>query len=100
MLLDYVKLVMSLDATLFSVFSDVIGREQVWWVSINLQSNKVIVFGQISFPKINLEEPIRVSIYLQNPTIVDFLYFITWLHRGWNFEIADTSSFCIETLHM
>ncbi len=48
MLLDYVWLVMSLDATLFFRFGDVIGVEQVWWLSINLQSNKVIVFGQIS----------------------------------------------------
>ena len=30
MLLDYVKLVMSLDATLFFCFGDVIGVEQVW----------------------------------------------------------------------
>ena len=29
-------------------FGDVIGLEQVWWLSINLQSNKVTVFGQIS----------------------------------------------------
>ncbi len=27
-------------------FGDVIGGGQVWWVSINLQSNKVIVIGQ------------------------------------------------------
>ncbi len=39
---------MSLDATLFFHFGDVIGVDQVWWLSINLQSNKVIVFGQIS----------------------------------------------------
>ncbi len=32
----------------FFHFGDVIGVEQVWWLSINLQSNKVIVFGQIS----------------------------------------------------
>ncbi len=32
----------------FFRFSDVIGVEQVWWLSINLQSNKVIVLGQIS----------------------------------------------------
>ncbi len=32
----------------FFYFRDVIGLEQVWWLSINLQSNKVIVFGQIS----------------------------------------------------
>jgi hypothetical protein len=44
MLLDYVKFVMSLDATI----SFVIGVQQVWWLSINLQSNKVIVLGQIS----------------------------------------------------
>jgi hypothetical protein len=30
MLLDKVELVMSLDATLFSQFGDVIGVEQVW----------------------------------------------------------------------
>jgi hypothetical protein len=39
---------MSLDATLFFCFGDVIGVEQVWSLSINLQSNKVIVLGQIS----------------------------------------------------
>ncbi len=27
-------------------FGDVIGGDQVWWVSISLQSNKVIVIGQ------------------------------------------------------
>ncbi len=32
----------------FFCFGDVIGVEQVWWLSINLQSNKVIVLGQIS----------------------------------------------------
>ncbi len=32
----------------FFRFGDVIAVEQVWWLSINLQSNKVIVFGQIS----------------------------------------------------
>ncbi len=48
MLLDYVQLVMSLDATLFFCLGNVVGVEQVWWLSINLKSNKVIVFGQIS----------------------------------------------------
>jgi hypothetical protein len=48
MLLDNISLVMSLDASLFYSFGDVIGGEQIWGVSINLQSNKVIVFGQIS----------------------------------------------------
>jgi hypothetical protein len=32
----------------FFCFGDVIGVELVWWLYINLQSNKVIVFGQIS----------------------------------------------------
>ncbi len=32
----------------FFHFGDVIGVEQVWRLSINLQSNKVIVLGQIS----------------------------------------------------
>jgi hypothetical protein len=32
----------------FFRFGDVIGVEQVWWLFINLQSNKVIVLGQIS----------------------------------------------------
>ncbi len=32
----------------FLHFGDVIGVEQVWWLSINLQSNEVIIFGQIS----------------------------------------------------
>ncbi len=31
----------------FFRFGDVIGVEQVWWLSINLQSKKVIIFGQI-----------------------------------------------------
>ncbi len=30
--------------TFFS-FGDVIGGEQVWWVSIHMKSNKVFVFG-------------------------------------------------------
>ncbi len=34
--------------TFFSCFGDVIGVQQVWWLSINLQSNKKIVFGKIS----------------------------------------------------
>jgi hypothetical protein len=29
------------------------------------------------------------------PHLLGFLYFITSLHRGWNFQSADTSSFCI-----
>ncbi len=33
-------------------FSDVIGDKQVWWVSISLQSNKVIVIGQFFLFKI------------------------------------------------
>ncbi len=32
----------------FFRFCDVIGAEQVWWLSINLQTNKVIILGQIS----------------------------------------------------
>ncbi len=32
----------------FFCFGNVIGVEQVWCLSINLQSNKVIFFGQIS----------------------------------------------------
>ncbi len=32
----------------FSRFVDVIGLEQVWWLSIKKKSNKVTVLGQIS----------------------------------------------------
>ncbi len=32
----------------FFDFSDVIGVGQVWWLSINLGRNKVIIFGKIS----------------------------------------------------
>ena len=45
---------MSLDAALYFRFSDVIGVEQVWWLSINLQSNKVVVFVQISLLSIRI----------------------------------------------
>jgi hypothetical protein len=35
--------------------------------------------------------------YLQNPTIMGFLFLIASPHHAWNFLSADTSSFCINT---
>ncbi len=41
----------------FVCFSDVIGGEQVWWLSINLQSNKVTVIVQFFLLMIVLRPP-------------------------------------------
>ncbi len=43
--------------TFFS-FGGVIGGEQVRWVSINMQSNKVIIFGKISLNLSPWQRPI------------------------------------------
>ncbi len=47
--------------------------------------------------EINLEKPIS---YLQNLTIMGFLFLIAWLHHALNFQCADTSTFCMETLRI
>ena len=55
--------------TFIFCFGDVIGLEQVWWLSINLQSNKVIVFGQISLVIIsNFPAFLSISGFQMAPT--------------------------------
>ncbi len=41
-----------IECNIFFCFGDVIGVEQVWWLIINLQKNKVIVLGQISLKQL------------------------------------------------
>ncbi len=52
----------------FFRFGDVIGVEQLWCLSINLQSNKVIVFGQVSQLKMpSLASPHPTGAFIWKP---------------------------------
>ncbi len=55
----------------FFCFGDVIGVEQIWWLSINLQSNKVTVIGQF-FQNNSWPNQLR---WLLLVTIPSFVYF-------------------------